>query len=153
MQLAPIPSFAALAIRMDDGQPIQPEIGSIRYTYLDGTSREFRIRPFINDPSDFAEHYASIRDAKAAINEYNVDLLGMAFGVFQVEAGAFAIRPLESERGIAFVIDGDAMEARVGHGSADADSNLVGIVGLDSWIDLTDPTKRTHQPVVRFPAG
>ena len=132
--------------------PAQPEVGSLRYTYTDGSTREFRIRPYIHEPGDFAERYTSIRDAKAAINEYNSDLLGVAFAVFQAEAGAYSIRPLESQNGLPFVIDGNEMGARIAHGSADEGSNLVGIVGLTRWIDLTDPAKRRYQPVVPFPA-
>lgn len=133
--------------------PLQPEVGSIRYTYVDGSNREFRIRPFVHEPGDFPERYASIRDARIAASGHNRDFLGVAFGVFQAEAGAFAVRPLESRNGLAFFIDGPEHGARIAHGSADAGTPLVGIVGWDAWIDLTDPAKRTYQPVVPFSAG
>lgn len=131
--------------------PILPELGTLRYTYLNGTSRELRIRQYLHEPTDFNTRYTSIRDAKKAINEYNGELLGVAFGVLQASEGAYLIRPLESHNGYAFVIDGPEHGARIAHGSALPGSPLVGIVGLDSWIDLTDPERRTNQPVVKFP--
>lgn len=133
--------------------PAQPEVGSLRYTYTDGSMREFGIRPYVHEPTDFPERYGSIGDARTAISRYNRELLGVAFGVFQAGAGAFAIRPLESRNGYAFVIDGAELGARIAHGTAREGSSLVGIVGLDGWIDLTDPARRTNQPVVPFPAG
>jgi hypothetical protein len=148
MQLATVQPF-----RLDPDDPIQPEVGSIRYTYLDGSTREFRIRPFIHQPGDFPERFGSIADARGAVREHNRDFLGLAFGVFQAEAGAFMIKPLESQNGLAFFIDGPEHGARVTHGSADVGSSLVGIVGWDHWINLSDPTKRTYQPVAPFAAA
>lgn len=152
MQLAPTAS-TDVAPQHHKPVPIQPDVGSLRYTYTDGSTREFRIRPYIHEPTDFSERYASLQDAKRAIAEYNQDLLGVAFGIFQAQAGAFAIRPLESERGLPFVIDGSEVGARIPEGAALEGSSLIGIVGLRNWIDLRGAPSGTFQPVVPFPAG
>lgn len=127
--------------------PAQPEVGSIFYTRHDGSVREFGIRPYIHEPGDFPERYGSISDAARAVAQHNRELLGVAFGVFQASEGAFAIRPLESENGLPFLIDGPDFPARTALGSALDGSSLVAIVGWSSWIDLSDPAHRTRQPV------
>ncbi len=136
--------------RLDHGPPAQPALGTLRVHYLDGTSRTKEMRPFLHQPGDWAEMYATVREAALAAQIESLDFSEMAFAVVQAAAGAYQIRPLESERGLPFLISGTDGRGEGVFATATNDA-LVGVVGGRLWVDLTKPDKRVDQQPVEFP--
>jgi hypothetical protein len=136
--------------------PIQPAVGSLTYLRVDGTTRTFAVRPFLYTPDSWPTKYAGITDALRAARWESHDWMGgVTFGVVKSTDGAFLIRPMESENGIAFPIDGP-MLGSIGVRDVQAtatDAALVALVGPDRWVDFTDGKPRTDVLPVPLPDG
>lgn len=127
--------------------PELPEVGTITYERFDGSTKVFRMRPYLHETTDWAKTFPTVADAVNQVAQHNHEYYGVAFGVFQAAEGAYQLRPMESQNGAAFFIDGPEFPAKSAKASADA-GPLQAIVGWDHWIDFSgDRNDQLPKPV------
>lgn len=140
-----VPPVRTVVMRQEDhGSPVQPQIGTVTMLRHDGSSRIYQVHPFLHEPGDWSTPYGSVRDAVLAVDEHNRDFHSIAFGVVKAQDGAFQLRPLETETGNAFVIDGPAYH-NAGITASATSQDFLAMVGRDQWIDFTQPGKTKDQ--------
>lgn len=134
------------------GSPVQPPVGSIAYTRADGTVGGFRMMPFLHEPGDWPATYGSLAEAVGAARGEAAWWGGrVTFGVFAAAEGVMRIRPMESERGLAFSIEREQVPGGASRVQASAtDPALQALVSQSMWADLSRPDARTGVEPISF---
>ena len=142
------PASDAPAPSHHDDPPILPQVGSVAYVRGDGTTLDFRVRPFLHRDGDWAQSYPSVEAAMAVASAESAWLGGwVTYGILQAGEGVYQIRPLESENGRAFTIDRYAERGHAGmRARFDDGSPYRAMVGARSWIDFTDGAGGMREP-------